>query len=456
MEQGQDIARAADAPRASAALPAAGPVPGAWFALGMLWFVYVLNFLDRQLLSILAKPIQDDLGVTDGQLGMISGLYFALFYCLLSIPVGWLADRTNRVKVVAFACALWSAATVACGLSTNYLQLVLARMSVGVGEAGGVPPSYAIVSDYFPSGKRGTALGLYNLGPPFGQALGVAFGASIAAAYDWRSAFIALGVVGILTAVAVYFTVREPRRGGLDKPAPSAAPTQAEAIVPRESFWSTCAMFFARPVLRLTALATGANQFITYGLLNFATLFLMREKGMTLEQVAVWYALVVGIGIGGGILAAGRMADWLVPKSKRAYALLPAVSLMLAVPFFIGFVWAPTWQLSLLFLIVPMFLNYFYLSPAVALVQEEVKPHQRVLSGALLLLVMNLIGLGLGPTWVGAVSDWFARTNPDTSLQMAFYSLVPFYGLAVLLFLALARALGREEAADKARIGASA
>src|SRR6185436_21177960 len=167
----------------------------AWFVLGMLCFVYVLNFLDRQLLSILAKPIQDDLHVTDGQLGLISGLYFALFYCLLAIPVGWLADRSNRVRVLCFACALWSAATAACGMASSYRQLAAARMSVGVGEAGGVPPSYAIVSDYFPPGTRGTALGIFNLGPALGQAMGVAFGASIAAAYSWRSAFMSLGAV---------------------------------------------------------------------------------------------------------------------------------------------------------------------------------------------------------------------------------------------------------------------
>ena len=178
----------------------------------------MLNFLDRQLLSILAKPIQDELGVTDGQLGLISGLYFALFYCVLAIPVGWLADRSNRVRVLSFACALWSAATVACGLASNYPQLAAARMSVGVGEAGGVPPSYAIISDYFPPGTRGTALGLFNLGPPIGQALGVAFGASIAAAYSWRSAFVCLGAVGIVTALVVWVFVREPVRGGLDAP----------------------------------------------------------------------------------------------------------------------------------------------------------------------------------------------------------------------------------------------
>ncbi|WP_261793116.1 MFS transporter, partial [Pseudoxanthomonas taiwanensis] len=192
---------------ASQAMPGAQPArPGAraWIVLAILCLVYVLNFLDRQLLSILAKPIQDELGVTDSQLGLIGGLYFAMFYCILAIPVGWLADRTNRVRVLAFSCALWSAATAACGMASSYPQLALARMTVGVGEAGGVPPSYAIISDYFPPGMRGTALSLFNLGPPIGQALGVAFGASIAAAYSWRLAFIWVGVVGVVTALVVW------------------------------------------------------------------------------------------------------------------------------------------------------------------------------------------------------------------------------------------------------------
>lgn len=412
----------------------------AWSALAILCFVYVLNFLDRQLLSILAKPIQDDLGLADGQLGLISGLYFAVFYCVLAIPVGWLADRTNRVRVLSFACALWSAATVACGFAATYPQLVAARMSVGIGEAGGVPPSYAIVADYFPPGTRGTALSIFNLGPPIGQALGVAFGASIAAAYDWRSAFVALGAVGIVTAVIVVLCVREPVRGGLDRPAgggPMIAPAKAE-------FWPTCRRFFADPVLLCLSLACGATQFVTYAVLNFTTLFLMREKGMTLNEIAIYYALLIGIAMCLGMYVSGRLIDRFAPRSKSAHGFLPAAALALAIPFFIGFVWAPTWPLALAFLAIPTFLNYFYLSPAVTLVQEEVRPHERVLAGALLLLVMNLIGLGLGPTYLGAASDYFRATHPDNSLQLAFYTLVPFYVLAVAMHLWLARILKRK------------
>jgi predicted MFS family arabinose efflux permease len=426
---------------------AARPGARAWFVLAILCFVYVLNFLDRQLLSILAKPIQDDLGVTDGQLGLISGLYFALFYCVLAIPVGWLADRTNRVRVLAMACALWSAATAACGLSQSYPQLALSRMAVGIGEAGGVPPSYAIISDYFPSGTRGTALSLFNLGPPIGSALGVAFGASIAAAYSWRDAFLWVGIAGVVTAAAVWTFVREPKKGGLD--GAREAP-QAEKAPPasRVGFWSTCQMYFANPVLRGMALACGATQFVTYALLNFATLFLMREKGMTLQEIALWYALLVGVFVSLGMFVSGRLVDRWAKRFKTAYAYIPAIGLAVAMPFFAGFIWAPDWRLALAFLALPMGLNYFYLSSAVTLVQEEVRPDQRVLSGALLLLVMNLIGLGLGPTYLGAASDFFRADHPDNSLQIAFYTLLPFYGLAILMFLGLARKIRRQAAQE--------
>lgn len=418
------------------------PRKGAWVVLAMLCFVYVLNFLDRQLLSILSKPIQDSLGVTDGQLGLIGGLYFALFYCLISIPVGWLADRTNRSRVLALACALWSAATMACGLARTYPQLVAARMTVGVGEAGGVPPSYAIISDYFPPGRRATALSLFNLGPAIGQALGVAFGAGIAAAYSWRHAFLALGSVGVVTALAVLMIVREPPRGGMDP---------AGETVEKAAFWPTVRAFFGRRALVLAALGGGVTQIVTYGSGNFTTLMMMREKGMTLTDVATWSPLAVIIGMGGGIAVSGPLIDWGAKRWKQAYALLPAISLTLAVPFYIAFTLQPAWPMALALSIGPTFLNYYYLSSSIALMQEETPASQRVLSGALMLLIMNLTGMGVGPTLVGWISDQAHAAHPGTSLQIAFLWLLPFYGLAILIFLILAGVLKRQAAQQKAR-----
>lgn len=404
----------------------------------MLCFVYVLNFLDRQLISILAKPIQDGLNITDGQLGLLTGFYFALFYCFIAIPIGWLADRTSRVKVLSAACAIWSGATAACGLAGSYGQLVVARMMVGVGEAGGVPPSYAIISDSFPRERRTTAMAIFNLGPPIGSALGVAFGASLAAAFNWRVPFYVIGAIGVVTAVVVYLTVREPKRGETDILPAAATPTVAPA-----GFVATIMQFFRNPLLLMASLASGAGNFITYGLLNFTVLFLMREKGMTLEDVALWYALVVGIGMSAGIYASGRIVDRFARRSKTAFATVPAASLLLALPFFLGFVWAPSWEVALAFLAVPMFLNSFFLSATVTFVQSEVAPERRVISGALLLLVMNFIGLGLGPTYVGMASDFFLLTYGEHALQAAYYALAPMYVIAALLFLWLARLIKR-------------
>jgi MFS family permease len=231
--------------------------------------------------------------------------------------------------------------------------------------------------------------------------------------------------------------VPEPRRGGLDS-------VSDQAPAGKTGFRQTLTMFVSRPSLMLVALASGATQFVTYGTINFAVLFLMREKGMTLKQIAVYYALVVAIGMGGSMLAAGRAIDRFTRRSKQAFALVPAASLTLALPFYLAFVWAPSWRIALLFLTGTMFLNYFYLTSAVTLVQEEVRPDQRVMSGALLLLIMNLIGLGLGPTFIGAASDFFHASHPHHSLQIALYLLASFYVVAVLLFLALARVLRNE------------
>ena len=416
------------------------PNAGARITLAMLCFVYVLNFLDRQLISILAKPIQDALQITDGQLGRLTGFYFALFYCFIAIPIGWLADRTSRVGVLSVACGLWSAATAACGMVGSYNQLVVARMMVGVGEAGGVPPSYAIISDSFPRERRTTAMAIFNLGPPVGSALGIAFGASLAAAFDWRLPFYVIGAIGVVTALAVWLIVREPSRGQADAPA-AAAPSVAE----RAGLVATILQVFGNPLLLMASLASSAGNFITYGLLNFTTLFLMREKGMTLDEVAIWYALVVAVGMSGGIYASGRIVDRFSRRDKSAYARIPAISLLLALPFFLGFAWAPSWPLALAFLCVPLFLNSFFLSATVTFVQGEVPPERRVISGALLLLVMNFIGLGFGPTYVGMVSDVFRPTHGAHALQAAYYALAPAYLVGAALFLLLARMIRRKE-----------
>lgn len=413
----------------------------AWIVLGMLIFVYVLNFLCRTLPAVLAKPIQDTLHISDGQFGLITGFYFAIFYTFISIPIGYLADKTSRSKVLAIACAIWSAATVTCGMAANFMHFAFSYMAVGFGEAGGVPPSYALISDYFPPGKRGTALGLYNLGLPIGAAVAIGFGASIASAFSWQLAFRGLGALGLIAVVGIFVIVKEPRRGGLD-------PASAQPVK-KSSFWDTLSNFFSRKPLVLAALGGGATQMVTYGVGNFAILFLMREKGMTLGEVAVWYALMVAIVMSAGLFLAGRSVDIFTKRTKQAYGLVGAVSLTISMPFYIAFVSSTTWPLALVFLSACMFLNFFYLPAVITLVQQEVRPDQRGMSGALLLLVMNFIGLGLGPTFIGAASDFFRASHPHNSLQIAFYALLPCYVLAILLFFWLSRVL----ASDSRKVG---
>jgi MFS family permease len=248
--------------------------------------------------------------------------------------------------------------------------------------------------------------------------------------------------------VAVHALIAEPRRGEHDAPTPAVLthtvpPHAAPEVVAKAGFVSTILRFFGNPILLLASVASGAANFITYGTSNFAILLLMREKGMQLSDVAIWYALVVGMCMGGGIFVSGRLIDRYGVRSKVAYALIPAISLVVALPFFICFASAAQWQTALLFFCVPMFLNSFFLSAMVTFVQSEVHPDQRVISGALLLLVMNFIGLGLGPTYVGMASDYFRSSHGTHSLQFAFFALAPMYLIAALLFAALARRIYR-------------
>jgi predicted MFS family arabinose efflux permease len=408
----------------------------AWIVLVMLIIVYVLNYLCRFLPSVLAKSIQDSLHITDGQFGLITGFYFAMFYTLISLPIGFLADKTSRSKVLACGCAIWSAATAACGFSVNFIQFAFSYMAVGFGEAGGVPPSYALISDYFPPGKRGTALGFFNLGMPIGASLAIGFGAAIASAFSWETAFRGLGAFGLIAVVGILVIVKEPKRGGLD-------PASAQPVK-KSKFWETLLSFFSRRSLVVAALAGGATQIVTAGVGAFAILFMMREKGMTLGEVAVWYALMVLIVMGLGLIVAGRSVDKFTRRSKRAYGLVPAASLTISLPFYIAFVGAPSWPVALVFLAGCMFLSFFYLPSVITLVQQEVRPDQRALSGALMLATMNLIGIGLGPTFIGAVSDYFHATNPQHSLQLAFYSVLPCSVTAIMLFYWLSRVLGKD------------
>jgi predicted MFS family arabinose efflux permease len=428
--------------------------PYAWLVLGILCFIYVFNFLDRQLMSILIESIKRDTGFTDTQMGMMTGFYFALFYTVFGVIVGSIADKTSRRNILFAGAFLWSLFTALCGFAKSYPTMLAARVGVGVGEAAGAPPSYSIISDYFPPEKRGLALALFSLGVPFGQALGAGFGAALDASVGWRNAFIGIGVAGIIASFILLLVVREPKRGAMDANA-NVSQAQAEAnAAERISFISTIWSFVNRPMLLWAALACGLCSFVGYCALGWNASFLIRVKHITREELAIWYAGMLAISMGLGTFFSGAIVDWLAKRSRVWYALLPAVAMTLAIPFWIAYVWAPTWEMSVAILAVPTFFTIMYLAPALALVQNSVKPSQRTMSGAILLMVLNIIGLGGGPTMVGILSDMFgkqaaadgleAAAAGAQGLQTAFYWVTPFYLVAVAFLLLQASAIRRE------------
>lgn len=449
--------------------------PYAWVVLAFLCIVYIFNFMDRQLMSVLTTDIKDDLHLTDTQMGLMTGLLFALFYTLLGVAAGWLADRSVRVRILAAGCFIWSLFTLLCGKATSFPVMAVARMGVGVGEAAGAPPSYSIVSDYFPAEKRGQALAIFSLGVPFGMALGTYVGPTIAKAFNdadghggWRMAFISIGVAGMIASILLLFIVREPKKGNMDVLDVHMAETPAIHVP--QPFMKSLNEFFGRPKLLAAAVSCALAAFVGYALLNWTVPFMQREFGKT-EWAAMNtnYALMLAAAMGLGTWLSGKVVDILAKKSPINYALLPGAALALAIPGFIGFVWAPTMIGKLAFLIIPTFLNIFYLAPALAIVQNSVSAAQRTICGAMLLLVLNLIGLGGGPTMIGILSDHFNESNltaanltvdacktaagvvkatcgtaSASGLQHAFYVLTPFYVVAVLAHLISAWCIKQE------------
>ena len=428
------------APPSGATAPRVGARPTSlryrYVCVGILALAYTFNFLDRQILSLLAEPVRKDLHLSDTQLGMLTGFAFALFYTLFGVPIAWFADRSHRVRIVALACACWSLCSAAGGLAGNFLQLAAARMGVGIGEAGGTTPSYAIISDYFPPKERGKALALYSLGIPFGIAIGAALGGGVAAHYGWRAAFFAVGLPGLAVALLILTVVREPVRGAQD------GPPSTHEIAPAQ-FGQVVRMFFANPVLRWTALAAGLGAFAGYGSSNWVPAFLMRHQHMTLTEIATVYSVCVGVAVGFGTWFSGYLADRLSRRDPRAYAMIPFWGSLVALPFAVAGYLAPTWQFSMACLTVSGASAILYLAPALAVVQNIVPAQARSTSAALLLLVINLIGLGGGPVFTGVLSDLFKPRFGVDSLQMALLCGAPVLLLVMGACLMAARAIGR-------------
>lgn len=406
-----------------------------YVVLLVLLVVYVLNYLDRQLVSILAEPIKHDLNLSDTELGMVTGFMFALFYTTFGVPVGWLADRMRRVGIVAIACGLWSLFTAACGLAGSFIQLALARVGVGVGEAGGVPPSYAILSDYFPPRRRGLAFGLYSLGIPLGTLAGGLYGTWIAQRFGWRAAFFGLAIPGILLSLLLALIVREPVRGALD-----STPQDDQSAPP---LLTSIGLFLKSAVLVLVALGCSLSAVVGYSLMSWSPAFLMRVQGASLHDIGSLYSPLIAACVGLGIFGSGWVVDRLGANSLRAYPLVPAAAFVLAFPLFIAAISVHDWRLSVLLMAIPQGLTFTYLAPAVAVVQNLVPAARRSTSSAVLLFVLNLLAVGCGPLYVGAVSDWAQPHYGHESLRIALYALTPFFALGVGCNYAASRAMRR-------------
>lgn len=411
-----------------------------YFVVGFLALVYTMNFLDRQIVSILGKQISTELHLSKTQFGYLGGTFFAVTYTTFGIGVAYIADRAKRTWVIAFACAVWSVFTALCGTATSFAQILAYRMGVGFGEAGGSPPSYSLISDYFPAEKRGTGLAIYSLGVPLGSMIGAFAGGKIAVAYGWRTAFYVVGAPGLILAVLMLLLVREPKRGGLDALAEGTsehlpAPPILDAIVG----------FFGNRTLALTAVSSGLSAFVGYAGLVWNPQFLENVKQMSESDVAVYYALTLGATGIIGTFGAGWFVDRMAKHDRRWFAWLPALAFGLSIPFWIGLIWAPTWQLAMLFLAGPLFLNNMYLSPALTVAQNAVPPARRTMTGAILLFVLNLVGLGAGPVYVGFVADKMTPAHGDMALAYGYAAIIPFIVLTMGAHLAASVSIGRDK-----------
>lgn len=388
--------------------------------LGLLLIAYIFNYLDRQILGILAGPIIKDLKLTDTQFGVLSGPPFALLYSLLGVPFALLADRTGRSRVIAAALTMWSAFTGLCGMATSFWQLFVFRMGVGVGEAGGVAPSYALIADYFEPRRRARAMAIFSLGVPIGLASGTLIGAYIAHAISWRAAFYVMGIAGILLAPILLYFVR-------DLPRPTnAAPAPIRSVFP---------ILARKPVFWLMAFAAGSSSLCGYGLAVWTPSVLERSFGMGLLERGQFLASIVLLGGCTGVFAGGYLADRLGHLDRGWYARLPAIAWLITAPTFAAGLLAPNLWVAWPLLLIPNALNIFWLGPVTTAIQHLVPRPMRATASASFLLINNLIGLGVGPFLIGGLSDMLKKTYGIEALRYAAVACTGFYVLAGLLML---------------------
>jgi MFS family permease len=369
-----------------------------WYVVWLLFVVYVFNFVDRQIFIILMEPIRLEFGFSDKQLGLLGGLAFAILYSTLGIPIARLADRSSRVNIISVSILVWSAATALTGCARNFTQLLLARVAVGIGEAGCSPPAYSLLADYFSKEQRTTAFSIYSMGIYGGVFVGFLVGALVAEHYGWRAAFFVVGLPGILLALVVKLTLREPPRGLSDGPAAAAA---------APPFTRVLGALWGKSTFRHLALAAALHAFVGYGVNGFHPSFLIRTHGYSVAEVGVLLSIVSAVSGVGGTWLGGWLSDRFTTwrRDARWQLWIPGIATLINVPVaLLAYTW-PDRGVVVGLLFVSLLFGVMYLGPTFSTIQRLVTARERALGSALLLLVINLIGLGLGPWLVGVVSD---------------------------------------------------
>jgi predicted MFS family arabinose efflux permease len=390
-------------------LPSTAPTPTpavSWYALGVLTVMSFFAYMDRSALAILLQAIKADLHLTDTQLGLLSGLAFAAFYSTLGIPLARLADRSSRVKLLAGCLALWSVMTALSGVARNFPQLFLARMGVGVGEAGCVPTSHSLIGDYFPARRRALAITIFQSGATLGLSGGYFVVAVLAHQLGWRHALQVIGLAGVPLAILILLTVPEGRR----------AKPSAET---RESARQAISAILKRPAMRHLVIAYALCTICTFGVTQWSPTYLIRSFGMTMTEVGAWSGLTVAVGSISGLLSGGLLATWLAPRDRRWELRLPAITMALCVPLFAIMFLAPTAWLALLMQFLAKYFSGLGGGVALAAVQTFAEPHRRATAVSIMLFLSSLLGLGLGPYMIGAASDLLAPTFGQESLRYA-------------------------------------
>jgi MFS family permease len=391
--------------------------------LALLLSAYTFNFIDRTIISTIGPKIREDLHLTSTQMGLLTGLYFALLYTLLGIPIARIAERFSRVWIISISLVIWSGFTALSGMASSFVTLAAYRFGVGVGEAGCSPPSHSLISDYFEPKKRASALSVYSFGIPLGTMIGAVAGGWLAQNFSWRIAFLIVGLPGVILAVLVKLVMKEPPRGhaDLEEKARLAEDVTAHAVEPpptgswlaREvkELTSVAGVLFTKwPVVNMVLGVTIAS-FGSYGGGAFVPQYFNSAFGLNLAQVGLITGLVGGFSSGVGTLVGGFLSDRLSKRSPRWYALTPALGLAIATPIYIAAYTRPTWQAAALILLVPGIFHYTYLGPTFGVVQNMVETRRRATATALMFFFLNLIALGGGPPFIGWLIDQFAHFN---------------------------------------------